>query len=53
MGLEYGAGIDLWWPAATVFKAIWGGALVPPSWRHEVERELIHHRDCRDSSSRL
>jgi len=27
MGLEYGAGINLWWPAATVFKAIWGGAL--------------------------
>lgn len=27
MALEYGAGIDLWWPSAVVFKAIWGGGL--------------------------
>jgi hypothetical protein len=27
MALEYGAGINLWWPSAVVFKAIWGGGL--------------------------
>jgi hypothetical protein len=28
MALEYGAGINLWWPSAVVFKAIWGGGMV-------------------------
>jgi hypothetical protein len=27
MALEYGAGINLWWPSAVVFKAIWGGGM--------------------------
>lgn len=27
MALEYGANINLWWPSAVVFKAIWGGGM--------------------------
>jgi hypothetical protein len=27
MALEYGADINLWWPSAVVFKAIWGGGM--------------------------
>jgi hypothetical protein len=26
--IEYGAHVNLWWPSAVVFKAIWGGGLV-------------------------